>query len=151
MRNVLILGIGNILQSDDGLGVYIVNYIKESGIRLPEGVELLDGGTAGFDLINHMLDRDKIVIVDAMKFDAEPGSIYRFTPAHAVQTRSQFSLHEVGIMEVIKMLNFMGHSPAIEIIGIVPEDIETLDISISSAVKESIPKAVEVILDAAAH
>jgi hydrogenase maturation protease len=151
MRKVLILGIGNTLRSDDGLGVYVVRHIVESGVSLPEGVELLDGGTAGFDLLGLIDGYDKIVIVDALKVDDKPGSIYRFTPEHAVDRRSQFSLHEVGIMEVIKTLRLMDHNPEIEFVGIVPDNISDIDTNISSAVKDSIPRAVEVILDAATH
>jgi len=151
MRKVLILGIGNLLKSDDGLGVHIVRYMEESGAALPEGVELLDGGTAGFDLLGLIENYDKIVIVDALKADDKLGSIYRFTPEHAVETRSRFSLHEVGIMEVIRVLRILDRNPEIEFIGIVPENIDDINTNISPAVKESIPRAVEMILDAAIH
>ena len=149
MKNILILGIGNILQSDDGLGVYIVNHLMESDIQLPEGIEIIDGGTAGFDLLDVMAGRDKIIIIDALEADDTPGSVYRFTPNNLIDSRSMISLHEVGIMEVAKLLNLMGSEPEIEFIGIVPEDISTTDICISKSVKESIPVAIEQILDAA--
>jgi hydrogenase maturation protease len=149
MKKVLILGIGNILQSDDGLGVHIVNHINESGLNLPENVEAIDGGTAGFDLISLMQGRDKIIIVDALKTADEPGSVYRFTPDRVVSSQNRMSLHEVGILDVIRVMRLLGENPKIEIVGVVPEDITTFDISISNAVRESIPKAVDVILDAA--
>lgn len=151
MRRVLILGIGNMLRGDDGLGVHIVRQMQESGIPLPEGVELLDGGTAGFDLLGLIDGFDKIVIVDALNADDRPGSIYRFTPEHAVSRGARFSLHEVGIMEVIRTLNIMDHNPEIEFVGIVPENIRDIDTTISEAVRESVPRAVKVILDAATH
>jgi hydrogenase maturation protease len=151
MRKVLILGIGNTLRSDDGLGVFIVKQMEESGIPLPEGVSLLDGGTAGFDLLGLIDGYDKIVIVDALKADDKPGSIYRFTPEHAVDSRARISMHEVGIMEVIKTLRIMDNNPEIEFVGIVPENISDMNTTISQAVMESIPRAVEVILDAATH
>jgi hydrogenase maturation protease len=151
MRKVLILGIGNTLRSDDGLGVYIVRHIEETGVTLPKGVDLLDGGTAGFDLLGLIDGYDKIVIVDALKVDDKPGSIYRFTPEHAVDRRAQFSLHEVGIMEVIKTLRIIDHNPEIEFVGIVPDNINDIDTNLSTAVRESIPRAVEVILEAATH
>jgi hydrogenase maturation protease len=151
MRKVLILGIGNTLRSDDGLGVYIVRHMEETGIQLPDGVSLLDGGTAGFDLLGLIDGYDKIVIVDALRTDDKPGSIYRFTPEHAVESRARFSLHEVGIMEVIKTLRIMDNNPEIEFVGIVPENISELSTTISQAVMESVPRAVEVILDAATH
>jgi hydrogenase maturation protease len=151
MRRVLILGIGNTLRGDDGLGVFIVKQMEESGIRLPKGVSLLDGGTAGFDLLGLIDGYDKIVIVDALKTNDKPGSIYRFTPEHAVESRARISMHEVGIMEVIKTLRIMDINPEIEFVGIVPENISDMNTTISQAVMESIPRAVEVILDAATH
>ncbi len=149
MKNVLILGIGNILQSDDGIGVHIINQMQMSDIPLPENIELMDGGTAGHDLIALMEGRDKIVIVDALKAQGNPGEIYRFKPEQAKTTRMNYSLHEIGIMEVIRDLNILGENPEIEFVGIIPEDITTMDITISNAVRESIPRAIEVILEAA--
>ncbi|MBN1497111.1 MAG: HyaD/HybD family hydrogenase maturation endopeptidase [Spirochaetes bacterium] len=149
MRKVLILGIGNTLRRDDGLGVFIVRHMEESGTPLPEGVDLLDGGTAGFDLLGLIDGYDKIVIVDALRTNDTPGSIYRFSPEHAVERRIGYSLHEVGIMEVIRTLRLTDNDPEIEFVGIVPENITDLDTTISPAVLESVPRAVEVILDAA--
>ncbi len=150
MKRILVLGIGNILQKDDGIGVHIVNHIAETGMELPGDVELADGGTAGHDLIPLMQGRDKIIIVDALNVDDRPGSVYRFTPEHLLERKGAFSLHDVGIKEVIASLRILGEVPEIEIIGIVPEDIGTLDIGISDSVRESIPKAVREIFDAAA-
>ncbi len=151
MRKILILGIGNILQSDDGIGVHIINHILESGMDIPGDVELIDGGTAGFDLLPIMAKREKIIIVDALRTDDRPGSIYRFTPGHAVGSFSSFSLHEVGIMEVIRNLNLLGENPRIEFIGIVPEDISTLSIGMTPEVEKSIPRAVDQIFYAATN
>ncbi len=151
MKKVLILGIGNILHRDDGIGVYIANRIRETAKDLPEHVEVADGGTAGFDLIPLMQGRDKIVIIDALKADDAPGSIYRFSPEHIRGGQTVMSLHETGISEVLRMLWLLGESPMVEMVGIVPEDVTTLDISISSAVLESVPRAIDVVLDAALH
>ncbi|MCU0849089.1 MAG: HyaD/HybD family hydrogenase maturation endopeptidase [Spirochaetes bacterium] len=147
-KRILILGVGNILHYDDGIGVHVVNRIQESGIDIPDDVEIIDGGTAGFDLIPLMQGRSKIVIVDALKVDDAPGSIYRFRPESLADDRKVFSLHEFGIKKIIDTLRIMGEAPEVEIIGIVPQDITTLDIGLSSAVMESIPKAIEQILKA---
>ncbi len=147
MGRTLILGVGNMLQKDDGIGVFVVNHLLESGIELPEGVDIVDGGTAGLDLIPIMYDYERIIIVDALKVNDAPGSVYRFTPEHLLSSTSQISLHEIGISEILKMLKIQGANPEVEIIGIVPEDIETLDISISPAVEESVPKVMDLILE----
>lgn len=145
---ILILGIGNLLQSDEGLGVHIVNQIAQN-IEIPEDVEVVDGGTAGFDLLPLMQGREKIIIVDALVVDDEPGSVYRFKPEQIRSARTRFSLHDVGIIEIIELLKLLGESPDIEIIGVVPEDITTLNMDITPRVRESIPKAIEQIMNAA--
>jgi hydrogenase maturation protease len=145
---ILILGIGNLLQSDEGLGVHIVNQIAQN-VEIPEDVEVVDGGTAGFDLLPLMKGREKIIIVDALMVDDEPGSIYRFKPEQIRSARTRFSLHDVGIIEIIELLKLLGENPDIEIIGVVPEDITTLNMDITARVRESIPKVIEQIMDAA--
>ena len=150
-KKVLILGIGNILHKDDGLGVFIVNEISNSVKKIPKDVEIADGGTLGYDLLHLMSGREKIVIVDALKVDDKPGSIYRFPAKHLTDSNNKFSLHDMGVKKIIDMLTLSGENPDIEIIGVVPEDIHTMEIGISDSVKKSIPKAVEYILDAAVN
>ena len=96
-KKILILGIGNILQMDDGIGPHIINYILESNIQLPDNVDIVDGGTAGYDLLPLLQDRKKIIIVDALKVDDSPGSVYRFKPENILEEERTFSLHDVGI------------------------------------------------------
>lgn len=147
-KEILILGIGNILQMDDGIGPYIINHISESNIQLPDYVDIVDGGTAGYDLLPLLQDRTKIIIVDALKVDDIPGSVYRFKPENILEEERTYSLHDVGIKSILKMLEIMGNMPEVEIIGIVPEDITTFDIGISASVKKSIPKVLEQIFNA---
>lgn len=149
-KEILILGIGNILHKDDGVGVHIINEMIDTIHDLPEEVEIFEGGTFGYDLLPVMSGRKKIVIVDALKINDKPGSVYRFPASHLADCNNKFSLHDIGVKKIINMLMLMGESPEIEIIGIVPEDINSLDIGISDSVKKSIPEAVECIMQAAA-
>ncbi|HPS59292.1 MAG TPA: hydrogenase maturation protease [Spirochaetota bacterium] len=149
VKAVLVLGIGNILHMDEGIGVHVVNHIIESGEVLPDNVEFADGGTFGFDLLPLMSGRRKIVIVDALKTEDKPGSIYRFSAEHLVSRNYIYSLHDLGVKKLVDMLKLMGEDPEVEIIGIVPEDYTSFAIGISDSVRESIPRAVEEILKAA--
>lgn len=151
MKKVLIVGVGNILMGDDGVGPYVVNRIVDSGCILPEDVEVMDGGTAGLDLLHAMQGREKVIIVDALNVDDRPGSVYRFGPENLRPAANRMSLHEVGVRETIRVLRMMGENPKVEIVGIVPERISECGIGISCAVRESVPRAIEVILEAAAH
>lgn len=149
VESILVLGIGNILQSDDGIGVYIINEMQSREDISLNDVEFLDGGTAGMDLLPLMTGRKKIVIVDALKFEDKPGSIYRFPAEKLYESGDVYSLHDVGVKQIIDMLHIMGEYPHIEIIGIIPEDIDTLNIGISNSVKNSVEKAVELIIETA--
>jgi len=148
VKPVLLLGIGNILMRDDGVGVHVVNRIIESGNDIPGDVEVLDGGTAGYDLVPYMQGRKKIVIVDALKADDEPGAVYRFKPEHGIAGGRGYSLHQVGILEVIRTLRMTGHDPEIEIIGIVPEDISTMGLGLSGSLERALPRAVSIVVEA---
>ncbi len=146
-KKTLILGIGNLLKKDDGIGVHVVQYMQNNNLSLPENVELIDGGTAGFDLIPYMMGFDKLIIVDALKVQDKPGSIYRFDGSYLKAQSPHVSLHEMGIAEVLKVLKIQGSTPDVEVIGIVPENISTMDITPSPSVAQSIPKVVDLILD----
>jgi len=148
-KKILILGVGSILHKDDGLGVFIVNEIESSAKDKLKDVELADGGTLGYDLLSIMSGREKIVIIDALKIDDTPGSIYRFHAKHLIENGNKFTMHDVGVKKIIDMLTLSGEEPEIEIIGIVPEDINSFEIGISDSVKRAVPKAVEYALDAA--
>lgn len=144
-KNLLVLGIGNILQKDDGLGSHIINVMQESGESFPENVEFLDGGTAGYDLVPYMMDRDKIIVVDALSVDDECGSIYHFTPEHITPDKNTYSLHDFGLKKILDMLKLSGHEPHVEIIGIVPEDVVSLDIGLTASVQGAVPGAIDLI------
>jgi hydrogenase maturation protease len=135
MQNILILGIGNILQKDDGIGVHIVNQILETGIHIPDNVEVIDGGTAGFDLVPLIMGRDKVIVVDAVRVDDVPGSVYRFPLSYVHDTYSRYSLHTTGVRAIFNQAKLAGCDPLVEIIGVVPEDIQTLEIGISESLK----------------
>lgn len=147
-KNILILGIGNIFRKDDGIGVHLVRRILKSGIDIPDNVEILDGGTAFYDLVPIMTGRERIIIIDALKVDDEPGSIYRF-PAERLKSPPAGGWFPLfSIQELLYQVNLAGHHPAVEIIGIVPEDIESIEWGLSTTVEKSVPKAIREILKA---
>ena len=99
-RHTLVLGVGNLLLSDEGVGVHVVHRLRQS--RLPVHVEVIDGGTAGFELTGHLRGRRKVVIVDAVEADARPGTIFRFKPGEAgLRWRQPLSAHQVGLRGII--------------------------------------------------
>ena len=107
---ILVLGIGNILLRDEGVGVHVVRAMEN--LPLPDGVELLDGGTAGADLLDAISDRRKLIVVDALDADVPPGTIVRMKPEDlAADASGGISLHEFGIAETLRMARQLNCGP----------------------------------------
>jgi hydrogenase maturation protease len=144
--NIVILGIGNLLLSDEGVGVHVANKLME--IDLPEGVSVVEGGTDGFRLINFITEADRLIVIDAVQGGAAPGSIYRFNLDEVKNCPSGFktSVHQIGILEVINMSGLIGKTPQTTVIGIEPHSLE-MGMELSPTIKEKIPRIIELILD----
>ncbi len=121
---ITVLGVGNPLLRDEGSGIRVVEYLKESGI-LPGWVDLIDGGTAGMRLLSLFQDIDHLIIVDAVKCGGSPGDIYRFTIEDIpLKVRQKTSLHEIGLQEVFSILNLLEKKmPETVIIGVEPKEV----------------------------
>lgn len=122
---VLVLGLGNILLTDEGVGVRVVEALQARG-RCPEGVELLDGGTSGMDLIDRIGGRDLVVIIDALSADDPPGTLIRIDGEQLDEgLHTRMSPHEVGLADVLGFLRLMDQSPArVVLYGVVPESLD---------------------------
>jgi len=145
--NVLILGLGNLLLSDEGVGVHAVTALSER-FRMPDGVEILDGGTSGMDLLDSIAKRDHLIVCDAIRSDARPGSVQRIDgDSIAAFFATRISPHQLGLSEVLANLELLGERPGrVTIIGVVPEDLG-LGIELSAAGREGMEKSIEFILD----
>lgn len=147
-KSILVLGIGNILRKDDGVGIHAVRHILDSGMNIPDNVEIVDGGTGGYDLLPLMMNRERIIIVDAMKYDDAPGSVYRFASRFLRRGRVVHLVPSFSIRSLIDQLSLLGHDPAVEIIGIVPEDIDSYEIGMSNALHSSFARVIDEIMSA---
>ena len=121
----LIVGAGNILLSDDGVGVHIIRRLE--GESVLSGVDFLDMGTSSMDLgyyINSNIR--KMVIIDCIRSDDEPGSIFRLSLQDLVSSKKEtYSLHQLELIDSLKLASIETDFPETIIIGIVPHDIST--------------------------
>jgi hydrogenase maturation protease len=148
MKPFLILGIGNFLRTDDGIGVHVVNQLNDSG-KLPGWVEAIDAGTSGLDLPAMMQGRKRVIVVDALDASEEPGSIFRFDARRLASSAPHaVSLHETGIVEALRALEVLGQRPETEIIGVVPQDAASMGIEPTEPVIAAVPKVVRLALQA---
>lgn len=143
VRRIIVLGLGNILLRDEGVGVRVVEALAEQ-YALPAGVEVVDGGTVGMDLLDTLAGCDHLLICDAVQTGAPPGSVVTLTDAEVpalFQTR--YSPHQLGLSEVLATLILMEEAPAaITLIGVVPVDLD-LGAELSPEVAAVVDQAVE--------
>lgn len=147
--NVLVLGLGNTLLSDEGAGVHVIRYLQE---RSPatSGVEYMDGGTLSFDLAAPIESADSLIVVDAAELGAEPGAVrcYRDEAMDAfVGGNRKRSVHEVSLLDLLAIACLSDHLPRRRaLIGIQPHTIGWGDAP-SAAVAGAIPVAGRQVLD----
>jgi hydrogenase maturation protease len=125
MGSVIVAGIGNLLLTDEGVGVRVVQALQARAEEFPE-VEFLDLGAAGMALLHVLAGRRKAVIVDCAFMGETPGTIRRFTPeeARSVKRLTGFSLHEGDLLQVLELARALGQAPdEIVVLGIQPADV----------------------------
>ena len=145
-KRIVVLGIGNILLSDEGIGVHVANELAM--MELPPDVSVIEGGTDGFRLLNVITEADRLIIVDAMRGGAEPGSIYRFDVGDVRTCPSGFktSVHQIGILEVIDLSGLIGKTPHTTVIGVEPKSLE-MDLELSPEIKQKVPRIIELVME----
>ncbi|MBT6050672.1 MAG: HyaD/HybD family hydrogenase maturation endopeptidase [Candidatus Scalindua sp.] len=120
---IVVIGIGNLLLMDEGIGVHTINELEKHD--LPGSIEIYDGGTGGFKLIDLMQGAARVIFIDAVDTGKAPGSvtIFRAEEVHSIYNKKKYSLHDTDLMEIIKMAEMLGNPPMIEIVGIQPKII----------------------------
>lgn len=147
-RRCVILGIGNSLMSDDGVGGHLIKRLGEMhnpGVLSANGIELIDGGTLGYLLIDRVAETDLLIVLDAAKIGAPPGA-YRIVDGAGVyeflSDRQNRSVHEVGLIDLIQMLDLSGEAPReLVVIAVQPESVEWGE-DLSPSVQQVLPKVV---------
>jgi hydrogenase maturation protease len=149
--SLLILGLGNLLCRDDGLGAFVAQEIAGTRI-IPEGVRVLDGGTLGLALLPYLEDAERAVLVDAIQTDDAPGTFVRLEgdevgPAVA----ARLSVHQVGVSDLIEAARWRDRiPPTLVLLGLVPESTD-LGVGLSPAVLAGMPALVERVCEEAAR
>ncbi len=143
---VLVLGVGNLLLKDDGVGVHVINELRDT--PFPENVQLIDAGTVSHQLISLFHETDYLILVDAVSADDVPGSIYRFSPDDInFQTGYKLSLHEMSLIDILQMAEMTGAKPEAVIIGVQPKDVSSWSLELSDEVKAVVPKVRDLVVE----
>ncbi len=122
--SIVVLGVGNVLEEDDGVGIYAAAYLN-ANYTPSDHVQIINGGVEGINLLNLFLENDHIIILDTINLDDSAGSIYNI-PSYELSGYGLNSggAHEVGVMQCLDMIELMGKPlPKSNVIGIVPKSI----------------------------
>jgi hydrogenase maturation protease len=146
---LLVLGLGNTLLEDDGVGGAAIARLLDC-YDVPEGVRVLDGGTLGLSLLPYLEDADAVILVDAIRADAAPGTLVRLEGdevAPAVATR--LSVHQVGVADLLDGARWLDRYPSrVVLLGVVPGSMR-LSTVLTPSVEASVPDLVDSVVDEA--
>jgi hydrogenase maturation protease len=144
---ILVMGIGNLLLGDDGLGIHAVRELGRAD--LPDTVDLMDAGTAFLDAVSEIGDVTKIVIIDAVRYGKKPGTVYRIPIDAGRRPCDGACLHGFSVIDTMKLARSKLPETVV-LLGIEPETIDwTLEIS--DTVSKAMPLLIEAVLDEVFH
>jgi hydrogenase maturation protease len=154
-ERVLVLGLGNILLKDEGIGVHVVKQLQ--GLSLPGNVEVIDGGTAGLDMLLSQENPYKLVIIDATKAGKKPGTIYKakvnggeidkLSRIFSQDKDLKISPHQFGLIDALAAAEKIGCLPReIVIIGVEPKEMD-YGLELTESVRQKVPAIVDMVLE----
>jgi hydrogenase maturation protease len=139
LKSIVVVGIGNILFQDEGIGCYAGKYLEEN-FSFSQPVEIIDGGTLGFKLMTYYQSYDKVLIIDTVSIQEAPGSVYNL-PAEALMglgTERQ-TAHEVEVVEMLEICSLLDQMAEVSVVGMIPEDIVSVHIGLTDTVRKAFP------------
>ncbi|PID41156.1 MAG: hydrogenase maturation endopeptidase [Proteobacteria bacterium] len=146
-KKIGVLGIGNLIVSDEGFGVHTVNYLNEHYI-FPDNVNVMDGGTAGIYMSPFLEECDPIFVIDVVDIDAEPGSMHYYSneEVKAGKLSTRMSPHQLGLLEILEVCKLRNTAPeSLEFYCVVPASLET-STELSDVVAPRVQEMAEIIL-----
>jgi len=144
-KNTLILGLGNILLKDEGVGVRVAEKINT--MPLPPDVEVMDGGTKGLDLLYYIEGRKKVIVVDAVRAGDVPGTMYRFTDENIADKKGLLrSAHGVDFVDALRLSEMFNSKPEeVVFIGIEPESLDE-GMELTPTIEKRVPALIELVM-----
>jgi hydrogenase maturation protease len=144
---VLVLGIGNLVMSDDGVGVKVVQRLQRE-YRFAETVEIMDGGTLGLDLLPKLEGIERLIVVDAVETGQQPGFCVRLTGLELpIALETKVSPHQMGLKDLLSVAELMGHAPReMVLIGVQPGSIE-MDTELTAEVEAQLDELTCMVLN----
>ena len=145
-QQITVLGLGNILMQDEGIGVYIINLLKNNFIFEPV-IEIIDGGTTGTDLLPYFENSERVLIIDAVNFEKYPGYIETIKNDDILATiTAKTSMHHLGLSDILSVIKLLEIQPTeICLVGVQPVTIE-VGLDVSDEIKNISEKILETVI-----
>lgn len=144
-KKYLILGIGNFLLGDEGVGIHVVRELEKA--HLPSEVDLLDGGTGGLHLLGILQEYEKVILIDACLDDYPEGHIRRISPKYSTDFPPSLSAHDVGLKDLVNSMLLLEDIPEITLIAISVKDFNRLAVSLTPVIAKASRRAVKLTLN----
>ncbi len=145
-QKVLILGVGNLLLKDDGFGVHFINSLKD--VDFPKNISVLEAGTVSHQLIPQLRELDQLIVIDVVEAGDTPGSLFRFSPEDMEFASEQMvSLHQISLIDVLRMAEMIGSRPRTVIIGVQPKDVTSWSLELTDELKAAIPRVKDLMFE----
>lgn len=137
----LILGIGNLLMGDEGVGVHAIRHIQQE--QWPDNVRLLDGGTGGFHLLSLFKEYDPIILIDATMDGKEPGTVTVTKPRFASDFPRTLTAHDIGLRDLLESATLLGPLPELYLVAVTIKEVRSMEMELSQTLHASIPRIAE--------
>ncbi|MFN8062987.1 MAG: hydrogenase maturation protease [Vicinamibacterales bacterium] len=133
----LVLGVGNVLMGDEGVGVHAaVTFAAEPW---PDHVSFLDGGTGGFHLLSYLQDYRRVIMIDATLDDAPPGTVTTLRPRYATDFPRSLSAHDIGLRDLVEAAALLGPLPDMTLITVSVAAVQPMVLALSASIEAAIP------------
>jgi len=142
--DLLVLGIGNVLMGDEGVGVHVVRHLEQLGV--PEGVELLDGGTGSFLLLEPMNRARRIILIDATLDNQSPGTIRRLTPRFSTDYPRTLTAHDIGLKDLLDTFYLLDHPVDIVLFAVSIASLQEISLDLCPEIAERVPEIAQLVL-----
>ena len=145
-EHVMIMGVGNILLSDEGFGIRVVEALQQR-YDFPDNVSVIDGGVLGINLMGVIAEADQLIVVDVIRNKGNPGDLYRIDEKDVPERiRAKNSLHQIDFLESLTLCQALDKVPETVIVGIEPQDIETLSVELTPTTAGRIDDMIQMVL-----
>ena len=137
-RKPLILGVGNLLMGDEGIGVAAIRRLEQGGFA--RHADLVDGGTSGFHLLGLFRNQPRIILIDATTDGQPPGTVSLIQPRFAADFPPTLTAHDIGLKDLLESAALLGDLPNVDLITISISDLSSMTMDLSPSVAAALPR-----------